>query len=117
MWYRAPEVLLGSRHYSTAIDMWSVGCIFAEMVMRGHPLFPGDSEIDQIFKIFRYEQSLIGPSLVIDCVIASLARPTKRAGLASSNFLTTSLHSLIGRVKILESKFRHLTKKASIYSR
>ena len=33
--------------------MWSVGCIFAEMVMRGHPLFPGDSEIDQIFKIFR----------------------------------------------------------------
>jgi serine/threonine protein kinase len=46
-------VLLGSRHYSTAIDMWSVGCIFAEMVMRGIPLFPGDSEIDQIFKIFR----------------------------------------------------------------
>ncbi|THG98173.1 hypothetical protein EW026_g3981 [Hermanssonia centrifuga] len=53
LWYRAPEVLLGSRHYSTAIDMWSVGCIFAEMVMRGQPLFPGDSEIDQIFKIFR----------------------------------------------------------------
>ena len=53
LWYRAPEVLLGSRHYSTAIDMWSVGCIFAEMVMQGHPLFPGDSEIDQIFKIFR----------------------------------------------------------------
>lgn len=53
LWYRAPEVLLGSRHYSTAIDMWSVGCIFAEMVMRGSPLFPGDSEIDQIFKIFR----------------------------------------------------------------
>lgn len=53
LWYRAPEVLLGSRHYSTAIDMWSVGCIFAEMAMQGNPLFPGDSEIDQIFKIFR----------------------------------------------------------------
>jgi len=53
LWYRAPEVLLGARHYSTAIDMWSVGCIFAEMVMQGAPLFPGDSEIDQIFKIFR----------------------------------------------------------------
>lgn len=52
LWYRAPEVLLGSRHYSTALDMWSVGCIFAEMAMR-HPLFPGDSEIDQIFRIFR----------------------------------------------------------------
>jgi len=53
LWYRAPEVLLGSRHYSTAIDMWSVGCIMAEMVNKGHALFPGDSEIDQIFKIFR----------------------------------------------------------------
>ncbi|KAJ7910534.1 kinase-like domain-containing protein [Mycena leptocephala] len=53
LWYRAPEVLLGSRHYSTALDMWSVGCIFAEMAMRGAPLFPGDSEIDQIFRIFR----------------------------------------------------------------
>jgi len=53
LWYRAPEVLLGSRHYSTAIDMWSVGCILAEMAMQGAPLFPGDSEIDQIFKIFR----------------------------------------------------------------
>ncbi|KZV95494.1 Pkinase-domain-containing protein [Exidia glandulosa HHB12029] len=53
LWYRAPEVLLGSRHYSTAIDMWSVGCIVAEMVLHGVPLFPGDSEIDQIFKIFQ----------------------------------------------------------------
>ncbi|KAJ7641283.1 kinase-like domain-containing protein [Roridomyces roridus] len=53
LWYRAPEVLLGARHYSTGIDMWSVGCIFAEMAMKGTPLFPGDSEIDQIFKIFR----------------------------------------------------------------
>ncbi|KAJ7319362.1 Pkinase-domain-containing protein [Mycena albidolilacea] len=53
LWYRAPEVLLGSRHYATGIDMWSVGCILAEMAMAGQPLFPGDSEIDQIFKIFR----------------------------------------------------------------
>ncbi|KAJ3123883.1 Cyclin-dependent kinase catalytic subunit [Nowakowskiella sp. JEL0407] len=52
LWYRAPEILLGSRHYSTAVDMWSVGCIFAEMCTK-HPLFPGDSEIDELFKIFR----------------------------------------------------------------
>ncbi|KAF3661986.1 Cell division control protein 2 -like protein [Capsicum annuum] len=52
LWYRAPEILLGSRHYSTPVDVWSVGCIFAEMVKQ-HPLFPGDSEIDQLFKIFR----------------------------------------------------------------
>ncbi|KAL6865751.1 Cyclin-dependent kinase catalytic subunit [Amphichorda felina] len=52
LWYRAPEILLGGRQYSTGVDMWSVGCIFAEMCTR-KPLFPGDSEIDQIFKIFR----------------------------------------------------------------
>lgn len=52
LWYRAPEVLLGSKLYSTGLDMWSVGCIFAEMAKKA-PLFPGDSEIDQLFKIFR----------------------------------------------------------------
>ena len=52
LWYRSPEILLGGRQYSTGVDMWSVGCIFAEMVTR-KPLFPGDSEIAQIFKIFR----------------------------------------------------------------
>jgi len=35
--------------------MWAVGCIFAEMIT-GQPLFPGDAEIDQLFKIFRYER-------------------------------------------------------------
>ncbi|KAG5578275.1 hypothetical protein H5410_058409 [Solanum commersonii] len=52
LWYRAPEILLGSRHYSTPVDVWSAGCIFAEMVNQ-QPLFPGDSEIDELFKIFR----------------------------------------------------------------
>lgn len=40
LWYRAPEILMGSKHYSTAVDMWSIGCIFAEMVLK-KPLFPG----------------------------------------------------------------------------
>ncbi|KAJ3210803.1 Cyclin-dependent kinase catalytic subunit [Clydaea vesicula] len=52
LWYRAPEILLGSKHYSTAVDMWSIACVFAEMCL-GSPLFPGDSEIDEIFKIFK----------------------------------------------------------------
>ncbi|KAI8811681.1 kinase-like domain-containing protein [Cladochytrium replicatum] len=52
LWYRSPEILLGSKHYSTSVDMWSVGCIFAEMCIK-QPLFPGDSEIDEIFRIFR----------------------------------------------------------------
>ncbi|RWS14746.1 cyclin-dependent kinase 1-like protein, partial [Dinothrombium tinctorium] len=52
LWYRAPEVLLGVQRYSTPIDIWSIGCIFAEMATR-KPLFHGDSEIDQLFRIFR----------------------------------------------------------------
>ncbi|XP_040845357.1 cyclin-dependent kinase 3 isoform X3 [Ochotona curzoniae] len=52
LWYRAPEILLGCKFYSTAVDIWSIGCIFAEMVTR-KALFPGDSEIDQLFRIFR----------------------------------------------------------------
>ncbi|OMJ09277.1 Cyclin-dependent kinase A-1 [Smittium culicis] len=43
---------MGSRHYSIGMDMWSIGCIFAEMASK-RPLFPGDSEIDEIFQIFR----------------------------------------------------------------
>lgn len=79
LWYRAPEVLLGCTHYSTAVDIWSVGCIFgnalscsleycnnffdifltfvfssAEMVRR-QALFPGDSEFQQLLHIFRYQ--------------------------------------------------------------
>jgi len=52
VWYRAPEILLGSQKYSIPIDNWSVGCILAEMA-NNQPLFPGDSEIDTIFRIFR----------------------------------------------------------------
>lgn len=52
LWYRPPEILLGGTQYSTPADIWSIGCIFAEMVTNS-PLFPGDSEIDQIFHIFK----------------------------------------------------------------
>ncbi|KAI0511996.1 hypothetical protein KFK09_012630 [Dendrobium nobile] len=53
LWYRAPEVLLGATHYSIGVDMWSVGCIFAEMARR-QPLFAGDSELQQLLHIFRF---------------------------------------------------------------
>jgi cyclin-dependent kinase 1 len=52
LWYRAPEILMTSEAYSTSIDIWSLGCIFAEMATRD-ALFQGDSEIDQLFRIFR----------------------------------------------------------------
>ncbi|KAH8021280.1 hypothetical protein HPB51_013955 [Rhipicephalus microplus] len=52
LWYRAPEILLGESHYSTPVDVWSIGCIFFEL-LTGKTLFRGNSEIDQLFRIFR----------------------------------------------------------------
>jgi len=52
LWYRAPEILLGSRAYSFTIDIWSIGCIFAEMSLLS-PIFAGDSEIDELYTIFK----------------------------------------------------------------
>jgi len=52
LWYRSPEILLGTEKYSGAVDMWSVGCIFGEFYKR-EALFMGDCEIDQLFQIFQ----------------------------------------------------------------
>ncbi|KFD58170.1 hypothetical protein M513_00933 [Trichuris suis] len=52
LWYRAPELLLGEKQYTSYVDIWSMGCVFFEMVTL-KPLFPGTSEIDQLFSMFR----------------------------------------------------------------
>jgi len=51
-WYRAPELLFGARQYGAAIDIWAVGCVFAELLRR-EPYLPGDSDIDQLTRIFQ----------------------------------------------------------------
>eukprot|EP00037_Helgoeca_nana_P019055 m.184480 g.184480 ORF g.184480 m.184480 type:complete len:335 (+) comp24699_c0_seq1:149-1153(+) len=51
LWYRPPEVLLDEVMYTTSVDIWSLGCVFIEM-LTGQPLFPGDSGIDQLARIF-----------------------------------------------------------------
>ena len=50
--YRAPELIFGSTDYSTAIDIWSQGCVGAELLL-GQPLFPGDSGVDQLVEIIK----------------------------------------------------------------
>jgi serine/threonine protein kinase len=52
LWYRAPELLLGTQHYGTEVDVWSIGCIVAELITMS-AFFPGDSEIGTLFKILR----------------------------------------------------------------
>ncbi|KDR85149.1 hypothetical protein GALMADRAFT_260848 [Galerina marginata CBS 339.88] len=56
LWYRAPEILMGATTYSTAIDMWSVGCIFAELLLK-EPLFQAQGELELLSMIFK----LLGP--------------------------------------------------------
>lgn len=51
LWYRAPELLLGAEDYGTPVDMWSIGCIFGELLTR-EPLLQGKNEVDELSKIF-----------------------------------------------------------------
>ncbi|CAH0713231.1 unnamed protein product, partial [Brenthis ino] len=53
LWYRPPDVLFGAKLYTTSIDMWSAGCIFAELANSGRPLFPGSDVDDQLKRIFK----------------------------------------------------------------
>mmetsp|Transcript_32080 Transcript_32080/g.61738 ORF Transcript_32080/g.61738 Transcript_32080/m.61738 type:complete len:798 (-) Transcript_32080:136-2529(-) len=57
-WYRAPELLVGDVHYDAGVDIWAVGCMLVEM-LTGVPLFPGDSDVDQLWLIIKCMGSLI----------------------------------------------------------
>jgi serine/threonine protein kinase len=89
LWYRPPEILLGRDAYSSTLDVWSIGCILVEMIT-GRPLFPGDSERDQIDQI----TSRLGtptPEVWEDCaslpVLAGLHRyPLKKPSELCSDF-------------------------------
>ena len=51
-YYRAPELIFGATDYTTNIDVWSAGCVFAELML-GQPIFPGDSGVDQLVEIIK----------------------------------------------------------------
>ena len=51
-WYRAPELLYGSRNYTEGVDLWSIGCIFGEL-LNNSPIFPGENDIDQLGIVIR----------------------------------------------------------------
>ena len=53
LWYRPPDVLLANGNYDTALDMWSMGCILAEMAT-GTPLFKGKVEVEQLLRMFQF---------------------------------------------------------------
>lgn len=85
-WYRAPEVLLKSSNYSAPIDLWAVGTIFAELITL-EPLFPGLSEIDQLFRIC---QVLGSPSSSSTTATAAISTNAKSyAILQPPSFITS----------------------------
>lgn len=53
MWYRAPELIFRKEIYAFEVDLWSIGCLLAELAL-GEPLFNGESEVGQLFKIFKF---------------------------------------------------------------
>lgn len=86
-WFRAPELLYGSTNYGVEIDLWSLGCIFAELFSL-EPLFPGTSDIDQLARIFNVlgnltEENFPGCSNLPDYKIISFNNIEKPAGIDS----------------------------------
>jgi serine/threonine protein kinase len=73
-YYRAPELIFGSTEYTTAIDVWSAGCVLAELLI-GTPVFPGSSGVDQLVEIIKVSE------------LISLIPPPSSADLSMSRFL------------------------------
>ena len=59
-YYRAPELIFGSTDYTTAIDVWSQGCVMAELLL-GQPVFPGSSGVDQLVEIIKVSTLIFPP--------------------------------------------------------
>ncbi|RWS31586.1 cyclin-dependent kinase 17-like protein [Leptotrombidium deliense] len=100
LWYRPPDVLLGSTEYTTAIDMWGVGCIFFEMAS-GWPLFPGSTVEDELHLIFR---TLGTPNE------STWSGITKNAEFVAHRFPQYNPEPLINRVPRLDSEGLDLLK-------
>ena len=73
-WYRAPELLVGDTTYGFPVDVWAIGCVFAELIT-GQPLWPGKSDLDQLYlirKTLGIDQTLIqrsqGTKLILHCI-------------------------------------------------
>ncbi|KAF2555279.1 hypothetical protein F2Q68_00013137 [Brassica cretica] len=62
-YYRAPELIFGASEYTPAIDIWSTGCVMAELLL-GQPLFPGESGVDQLVEIIKVFQKRLPPEAV-----------------------------------------------------
>ncbi|KAI8986329.1 serine/threonine-protein kinase pef1 [Pilobolus umbonatus] len=119
LWYRAPDVLLGSRMYSTSIDIWSAGCIMAEMYT-GRPLFSGSSNADQLRKIFKNmgtptESSWPGVSKLPEYKVPNVVYPQRDIGQLLPNIDSLGL-DLLNRMLQYQPQLRITAKEAMNHS-
>ena len=117
--YFAEYLELGANNYSTPIDIWSVGCIFAEM-LNHQPLFPGDCEIHQLYKIFMFQNfSFIFPfcyfCYLTRKIIGYLGLPMILFGLVCQNFLISNHFSRNGDPQALPKCQKGLIQLVEIY--
>ncbi|CAH1982150.1 unnamed protein product [Acanthoscelides obtectus] len=90
-WYRAPEILIANRRYTKGIDMWSLGCILAEMSV-GKPIFPGTSTVNQVEKIMATIPTPSTEDLTVVCVSGVGSSMIKNAAAVQK----VPLHTLMG---------------------
>ena len=95
-WYRAPEILLSSSRYSCPVDVFAVGCIMAEMYEL-EPVFPGDSELDQVHRVFRFLGQPTTETWPEGCLLAKKANIEWPATMAMGTLKETCMAAVTGR--------------------
>ena len=86
LWYRPPELLLGSEEYTTAVDVWGAACVFGEL-LKGAPLMDGKNELDQLSKMFQ----LLGPPTVAQWPVRITTAMDRSCGKEFDCLMLTSL--------------------------
>lgn len=124
LWYRSPELLLGTRKYDSAVDMWSLGCIFGELLSK-NPLLQGKNEVDQLSKVSRISSSRVEGWKESDAICMSVLLtmlqifelcgiPTEETwpgfkSLPNARTLRLPPQSKAAQGSIIRSKFTNLT--------
>ncbi|KAM7218947.1 Protein kinase-like domain containing protein [Rhypophila decipiens] len=111
-WYRPPELLFGARHYSGAVDIWSVGMVFAELIIR-NPYLPGNTEVEQISLICRQigtptEENWPGVTQLKEYTVPSQVFPVQKKDAYMARFGSVGVEGvdLLAKTLILNPKNR-----------
>ncbi|XP_033363376.1 cyclin-dependent kinase-like 4 isoform X2 [Bombus vosnesenskii] len=103
-WYRAPELLVGDARYGKAVDVWAVGCVYAELVT-GDALFPGESDVDQLYRITK----VLGRLCTKHQTIISPGRSSQMLRHASTDELVGPTHSSVVSIRKLFPTWNSMT--------